>query len=132
MMHDPDQLDEFSAHLRAQPPTPLPAHWRAEILAVAGMNCPPDRSSPWHRIRKALGVWLWPHPLAYAGLTTAWALILTMRLLTTASQPTSPTKDPALAAIGAGTVPVEGTSVFASVQLANRECSWNSTIAPQP
>lgn len=132
MMHDPDRLDEFSTRLRAQLPALLPAHWRAEILAAAGTNCPPDRSPPRYRLREALGAWLWPHPLACAGLTTAWALILTMRLLTAASQPTSPTKDPALAAIGAGTVPMEGAPIFASVQFANRECSWNSITAAQP
>ena len=43
----------------------------------------PDRHRPWRRASGWFGGWPWqPWPLAYAGLLTAWALILALRLLT--------------------------------------------------
>ncbi|MBE7209874.1 MAG: hypothetical protein INR65_02555 [Gluconacetobacter diazotrophicus] len=118
---DPDKTDEFAAHLRAQPPAGLPAHWRAEILAAAGLARSAGRPPRWRRIADALAAWLWPHPLAYAALTAAWALILTLRLLTAPPQPISSRLDPALAAVSANAGPQAGAPLFASVRLAGQE-----------
>ncbi len=100
--------DEFTARLQAQPPAELPAHWRTEILAAAT-----NRTAP----SGGIGAWLWPHPLAYAGLAAAWVLILVMRLAT-------PTPQPAEHSPAAGLV-TNGLPLFESMRLASQESPWD-------
>lgn len=57
----------------AQPPSEL-----MQSLHAAAPPAPPERRSR----RQFGGSWWQPWPLAYAGLLSAWALILTLRLLT--------------------------------------------------
>ena len=130
---DPDAPDEFAARLQAQPPVELPARWRAEILAAASsLDLSDDRLAGWRRAAAALAAWLWPHPLVYAGLAAAWAVILALRLLTIPPSPIATPAGPGLVTTGAGTVPEDGWLIFQSGRLASRESSWDPTVAARP
>ena len=87
MMTD-DDPDDLPARLRAQPPAPLPVHWREEILAAAAAHRFTPRPSRWRDAAEVLAGFAWPHPYAYAGLLAVWLLVLTLRLCTPA--PVSP------------------------------------------
>ena len=135
MMHDPDPdaPDAFAARLRAQLPAGLPAQWRAEILlAASSLDRSADRPLGWRRAAAALAAWLWPHPLAYAGLAAAWAVILALRLLTIPPSPIASPAGPGLVTTGTGTVPEDGWPIFQSGRLASRESSWDPTIVARP
>ena len=130
---DPDETDEFTARLRAQTLAELPAHWRIQILAAASnQSRSPDRPSRWHRATGKFGEWLWPHPLAYAGLAAAWAFILAIRLATATPQPASSSPAAGLVTKGERTTPENGLPLFESIRLASRESSWNPNVAIQP
>jgi hypothetical protein len=74
-------MNEFEQRLRQTPVKPVPAGWRAEILAAAGAVSPaavvPTR---WEQVSARLNAWLWPHPKAWAGLAAVWAVILALNL----------------------------------------------------
>ena len=81
----PSNSDAFVERLRGQPLKGLPPDWRTDILAAAGAELP--RTTPWPGAVRALGAWLWPNSLAYAGLASVWVLILAFHLLTPSSPP---------------------------------------------
>jgi len=92
--------DDFESRLRRQPLRPIPPEWRAEILAAAAAT-PSHVSRPaQHGLLFALFTGLfWPHPRAWAGLATAWVLVLMVHLAiqerpaTAASQSARPSTD---------------------------------------
>jgi hypothetical protein len=62
--------DDFQHFLKRQPMRRIPPHWRAEILASAE-PAPASKTSgetPWWLS------WLWPSPVAWAGVACAWLL----------------------------------------------------------
>lgn len=82
--------DDFEQKLQRQPLRPVPAEWRAEILAAA-REAETPRSSVGKRSALSLPAFLstlnaqlsnllWPHPKAWAGLAAVWILILTVDL----------------------------------------------------
>ncbi len=90
-MTTPDDPDDFAAHLRAYHPAPLPAHWRANILAAAIAHATPPPATPrCQAALRTLADFLWPHPYAYAGLLAVWLLVLTLQLATPAPAPSVP------------------------------------------
>ncbi|HEY1489833.1 MAG TPA: hypothetical protein VGF90_02235 [Verrucomicrobiae bacterium] len=77
-----DEMEQFEARLRRQPVKPVPAEWRAEILAAANEVGTPQRGVRGQRNAPALPVWLanifWPHPKAWAGLLAIWIFIFAL------------------------------------------------------
>lgn len=78
-MHD--EVEQFEQRLRRQPMKPIPAGWRAEILAAA-RDAQTIRHSPFvirhsrlAALNQQLATWLWPHPKAWAGLAAVWVCI---------------------------------------------------------
>ena len=74
-------MNEFEQRLRQVPLKPVPADWRAEILAAAQPAAPTAaREVP----RQAVQPWwqslFWPHPKAWAGLAAVWLIILGLQL----------------------------------------------------
>ena len=74
-----EELEQFEQRLSRQPVRPIPARWRAEILAVARQQSgvesrgrEPRGFSP--LVAKFLTV-LWPHPQAWACLAAIWIFI---------------------------------------------------------
>jgi hypothetical protein len=71
--------DDFEQKLRRQPLRQVPAEWREEILAVAGRESRVEgRTQQWRRsssLVSRLSSFLWPHPVAWAGLAAVWILI---------------------------------------------------------
>ncbi len=79
-------FDDFESQLRRQPIRPLPAAWKAEILAAARRAGDPPavrRSS----LGAVLRDWLWPHPVAWGGLAAAWVLIFGLNLAANGDAP---------------------------------------------
>jgi hypothetical protein len=80
-----DGMDQFEQRLSRQPVKPLPAEWRAEILAAtrAAQTAPP-RAHPSFlaAFNQHLSALLWPHPQAWAGLATVWVIICLLNLST--------------------------------------------------
>ena len=71
-------LDDFEARLSRQPLRPVPPAWRDEVLrsAAAGHSSRsstlnPQPSTFWRS-------WLWPSPVAWAGLAATWVVILAL------------------------------------------------------
>jgi hypothetical protein len=71
-------FDEFETRLRRAAPREIPAEWRREILSPLRDH---RASAPWWQ------QWLWPHPIAWAGLAAVWGAILALHF-TTISEPT--------------------------------------------
>ena len=75
--NDSDSMDEFERRLKNQPWRPLPVDWRSGILAAAQATQNRDARSPRQQaIGGFLREWLWPSPLAWAGLAALWMMIL--------------------------------------------------------
>jgi hypothetical protein len=69
-------MNEFEQRLRQTPLKPVPADWRAEILAAAGKASPPVAPASWQeRLNVQLHALFWPHPKAWVGLAVVWILI---------------------------------------------------------
>ena len=64
-------MDEFEQFLKKQPWREVPPTWRREILST--LPEPKVARSWWHE-------WLWPSPVAWAGLAVAWVLIFGLHL----------------------------------------------------
>ena len=74
-------MNDFEQRLRKVPMKPVPADWRAEILAAAAMpSVTVTRESGWERINAQLHALLWPHPKAWAGLAAVWVFILLLNV----------------------------------------------------
>jgi hypothetical protein len=74
-------MNEFEQRLRRVPVKPIPAGWRAEILAAAVPARPATGRGSW--AGRLNGRWhdlLWPHPKAWAGLAAAWLVILLLQV----------------------------------------------------
>jgi hypothetical protein len=72
--------DPFEQQLSQQPLRTLPPEWRQEILAraVSGLDPRDSDSARAISIRQRLRGWVWPHPVAWAGLGACWLAILTL------------------------------------------------------
>lgn len=72
--------DPFERQLSRQPWRSIPPEWREQILARATAN--PQLigagRSPAGSIGSRLREWLWPHPLAWAGLAVCWVATFTL------------------------------------------------------
>ena len=68
----------FEDQLQRQPMRELPREWRDEILAAARDPSIPAPSP----FASRFSAWLWPHPIAWAGLGAAWLVILGLNLAT--------------------------------------------------
>lgn len=74
--------DEFEQQLQRQPPRPIPAEWRDEILTAARragghqLSTRSQQPTSWWR------EWFWPSPLAWAGVAAVWAVILALNTST--------------------------------------------------
>jgi hypothetical protein len=85
-----EETEQFEQRLRRQPMKPVPAEWRAEILAAArdargGASA--ERRQQVSLVggflpKAATRAWFqnlfWPHPKAWAGLAAVWVLILVL------------------------------------------------------
>lgn len=79
-MNDPS---DFEQRLRRLVPTELPDELQRRLHATE----PPARTARLLFLHGFLATWFRPWPLAYTGLGAAWAVILTLHLLTQASLP---------------------------------------------
>jgi hypothetical protein len=72
--------DPFEQQLGRQSLRSIPPEWRQEILtrAVSGLVPRDSDSVQALSIRQRLRDWLWPHPVAWAGLAACWLTILTL------------------------------------------------------
>ncbi len=74
--------DQFEKRLQSQGFRPVPAAWREEVLGAArAATASPVPLSVAQRdwssaIRGWLAAWLWPHPVAWAGLAAVWLMVL--------------------------------------------------------
>jgi hypothetical protein len=66
-------MDEFEKLLSKQPLREVPPAWRKEILSVL-----PGPKAVGPRWRE----WLWPSPVAWAGLACIWVVILMLNVAT--------------------------------------------------
>jgi hypothetical protein len=65
-------LDDFEARLGRQPLRPVPPAWRDAILdSSRPSTLNPQPSTSWRS-------WLWPSPVAWAGLAATWVVILAL------------------------------------------------------
>lgn len=72
--------DDFEQRLQRQPLRQVPAEWREEILTAAVTSCHMSRvtrHSFLSTLNAQLSTILWPHPVAWAGLTAIWIFIFT-------------------------------------------------------
>ena len=72
-----DEMEQFERRLSRQPFRQVPAEWREEILAAAASHhpSPVERRSILSTLNFQLSTILWPHPVAWAGLTAVWIFI---------------------------------------------------------
>jgi hypothetical protein len=78
-----DETEQFERRLRRQPLKPVPAGWRAEILAAAKLAARRSEAKTvqpsWRStINRQLSTIFWPHPKAWAGLAAIWIFIFAM------------------------------------------------------
>ena len=85
MNHDDPKLDDFEQHLRRQPPAPLPAAWRAEILSAA--RAATAQSEPESRAARPWQAAWWPSPWAWASVAALWLVIFALNFATNAETP---------------------------------------------
>ena len=100
--------DDFEQRLSRQPLRPVPAEWRAEVLARAGSpsltaatiaaSAPksPARAFEPSTFTSQLREWLWPCPQACAALAAVWVLLLVLHFTQ---------RDPASAQLAKTSVP---------------------------
>ena len=72
-----EEMEQFERRLSRQPLREVPAGWREEILAAAASHhpSPVERRSILSTLNFQLSTILWPHPVAWAGLTAVWIFI---------------------------------------------------------
>jgi hypothetical protein len=74
--------DHFEQQLQRQAFRPVPAAWREEVLSAAhaaSVSPAPPLVTPHGLLAELHGrltAWLWPHPVAWAGLGGVWLLVL--------------------------------------------------------
>ncbi|HTX20581.1 MAG TPA: hypothetical protein VMD27_01800 [Candidatus Aquilonibacter sp.] len=69
--------DDFEQKLQRQPLRQVPAEWRGEILdaTTSRHSSLVTRRSFLSTFNSRLSTWLWPHPVAWAGLAAVWIFI---------------------------------------------------------
>jgi hypothetical protein len=86
-------MNEFEQKLSRQPSRPVPAGWRGEILAMAPAEQASHRPAPaihhsWiSGLNSRLSKFLWPHPVAWAGLASVWIFIFALNFSMSDSSP---------------------------------------------
>jgi hypothetical protein len=86
-----EEMEQFERRLSRQALRPVPAEWREEILAEAARESRVEgRARPWHgssSLVSRLSSFLWPHPVAWAGLAAVWILIFAVDFSTRDNAP---------------------------------------------
>jgi hypothetical protein len=72
--------DSLESRLSRQPIRAVPAAWRKDILAEAGLELRPRATSRELRAPAGWRQWLWPNPLAWGGVAAAWITILALQV----------------------------------------------------
>ena len=69
-------MNDFETLLQRQQLRRIPAEWRSKILYAAHQQQPEEKPSehPWWL------AWLWPSPVAWAGVACTWLLIIGLNL----------------------------------------------------
>jgi hypothetical protein len=104
-------MDEFEQFLKKQPFRDVPSAWRREILHPSSLGPKPNRPQ-WQE-------WLWPSPVAWAGLAFAWMVIIGLNLAT------GPTREQT-----AGETSVVSSDMVAA--LAEERSLLSESISPAP
>jgi len=96
-------MDKFEQRLSRQPLKVVPREWREEILATAGQKSTVEgREQEWFwpsSLVARLSTFLWPSPVAWAGLAAIWILIFAVDFSTRdktpvmAEKPTPPSPE---------------------------------------
>ena len=76
-------LDDFEKSLSEQPVRSLPDDWRKDVLSSARREAASVAPRP--RASSGWAAWLWPSPIAWAGLAALWVIAFGFNWL--ASQP---------------------------------------------
>jgi hypothetical protein len=86
--------DDFERQLQRQSFRPVPVEWRAEILAASATAVrPAPKPSLGSVLNARLSSLLWPCPQAWAGLASAWVLILAVNLASREAKPATAAAD---------------------------------------
>jgi hypothetical protein len=72
--------DDFESKLRQQPFRSLPTEWREDILRATRTGLSSQPSTINHQPQLRWRDWLWPSPVAWAGLAAAWVAIIALNL----------------------------------------------------
>jgi len=104
---------DFEQRLQSQPLRPVPPEWRGDILSAARAAVPHPGPAAGAPIRRLLSEWLWPHPVAWAGLAASWALVAVLN--TAAGGPVLAAFRPTPLSASALAVEVRGTEPGADV-----------------
>jgi hypothetical protein len=93
--NEPDSMNpgDFEKQLERRPLRPVPAEWRAEILAAAKTAAAPQlvpapkRSGGGSTLNSQLSAFLRPCPQAWAGLAAIWLVILAVNFSASDKKP---------------------------------------------
>ncbi len=86
---------DFEEHLLRQQPRQIPGEWRTEILKTAADNSK-RKTRDATRNRSFLSALLWPNPKAWAGLATAWVVILALHFTNSENAPQMAKRAPSI------------------------------------
>ena len=119
--------DEFERQLQRQELSPLPAHWRSQILWAAAETCAPGKTGfPVPGLVTWWQALLWPCPKVWAGLGLIWCVILALDFSASTAKPVL-----MQAAVKPGTVIsfVENRQLLSDI-LVPRKSASSATPAP--
>lgn len=79
-------MEPFERRLKRQTLRSAPAGWRQDILSAASQAQPLRKSATIQKdslfsvLNRRISSWLWPHPVAWAGLAAIWILIFAVNI----------------------------------------------------
>jgi hypothetical protein len=114
-------MDEFEQFLKNQPVRTIPPEWRTEILGAAKPNLRHSGTQA-SGTPSLLREWLWPSPVAWAGLACVWLVIFALNF---ASRPTAQEREMA------SRLPSRSPQEIAAV-LAQQQRELAQLLAPPP